>query len=105
MYRQAYEVCSSNWIPGEDEECVVQQRLELPSSLVKRKQVNFFELVGSQIRCINSDLAEDSNVCFLNFIHQIIECQKYISHFLDDDKVMGEPQNISQDTIGEHVFI
>lgn len=95
VYRQAYEVCSSNWIPGEDEECVVQQRLKLPSSLVKRKQVNFFELVVSQIRRINSDLAEDSNVCFLNFIHQIMECQKYMANmFLSDEShINGEEKH------------
>ncbi|WZZ28127.1 hypothetical protein YC2023_011528 [Brassica napus] len=68
-----------------------------------RKQVNFGELVVFQIRRINSDLTEDSDVNFPNFIHQIMECQKDISHMFDDDQVMGEPQCIDQDKIGKLV--
>lgn len=105
MYCHAYEVCSSNWIPREEEDRIVQQRLKLLSFLVMRKQVNFGELVVFQICRINSDLTEDSDVNFPNFIHQIMECQKDISHMFDDDQVMGEPQCIDQDKIGELVFI
>lgn len=63
-----------------------------------RKQVNFGELVVSQICRIGSDLTEDSDVCFPNFIHRIMEYQKDISHMFDDDQVVGKPECINQDT-------
>lgn len=84
-----YEVYSFNWIRREDGDRIVQQ------------QINFYELLVFQIRCINSDKTKDLNVYFPNFIHQIMECHKAVSHMLDDD----QSPCISEGAVGEEVFI
>lgn len=100
VYRQLYHICNTNWIPGEESDDRVQERLRLFGSLVMRKHVNFSELLLSQIHYGVSNLLDDSDVCLPNFIHQIPAHQREVSHMLDDDKLMGESR-----CLNEFVFI
>lgn len=75
---------------------MIQQRLRLLDSLVMRKHVNFGELLRSQIHNGVHKPLDDSDVCFPNFIHQIIAHQSEGGHMLGDDELMGEPRCLSE---------
>lgn len=84
------------WIPGEESDDMIQQRLRLLDSLVMRKHVNFGELLRSQIHNGVHNPLDDSDVCFPNFIHQILAHQSEVGNMLGDDELMGEPRCLSE---------
>lgn len=69
---------------------MIQQRFRLFDFLVMRKYVNFGELLRFQIYNGVYKLLDDSDVCFSNFIYQIIVYQSEGGYMFGDDEFMGE---------------